>query len=176
MNIFKSKEIYKRIPQVDPALNPLRVVRGVWVSGEYRPPYCIDETVHVQAFGSNDAEIRVYTSRTQNIDDQDTIEYTGLYYPQMGFVIDQYSTSSLTLPDDTTVEYIGIYSEDFDILNYTQSTFNIPDDTTVEYLNIYTDGEFQLELYESIDKKLNPEPMIHIIGFGSDNELVVENN
>ena len=175
MNIFKSKEIYKRIPGVSPELNPLRVVRGVWVSGEYRPPYCIDETVHITNVGSNKVEIRVYTSRTQNIDDQDAIEYTGLYYPQMGFIIDQYSTSSLTLSYDTTVEYIGIYSEDFDILNYTQSTYT-PDDTTVEYLNIYTDGEFQLELYESIDKKLNPEPIIHIIGFGSDNGLIVEND
>ena len=174
MNIFRSKEIYKRIPGVSPTLNPVRITRGVWVSGEHRPPYCIDETVNIQAIGSNHAEIRVYTDRTDNADDWDAVEYTGLYVSQLGFDTVDYTVTSVTMSDDTTVEYIGIYSEDFDILNYTQSTFNTPDDITVKYLDIYTDGEFQIELYNSLNWKTNPDSMIKIVEFGSDNELIIE--
>lgn len=174
MNIFRSKEVYKRIPKVSSEENPLRPVRGMWVSGEYRPPYCIDETIHIQGMSSTSAEVRVYTDRIQHVNDWDAVEYTGLYFSQLGFDTVDYTVTSVTMSDDTTVEYIGIYSEDFDILNYTQSTFNTPDDITVKYLDIYTDGEFQIELYNSLNWKTNPDSMIKIVEFGSDNELIIE--
>lgn len=174
MNIFRSKEVYKRIPKVSSEENPLRPVRGMWVSGEYRPPYCIDEAVHIQEISSKSAEVYDYTSRTQNIEDLEGVEYTNLYYPQIGFDVNQYSVSSVTMADELTVEYIGIYSLEFEILYYTQKTYNTSDDMIVEYLDVYTSGEFEItDIILPIYWNTTPDSTINIINFGS-NEVVID--
>lgn len=175
MNIFRSKEVYKRIPKVSSEENPLRPVRGMWVSGEYRPPYCIDETIHILDMSSSSAEVRVYTDRIQHVNDWEGVEYTNLYYPQIGFDVIQYSTSSFTLSDDTTVEYIGIYSSEYDILHYSQASYTFPDETIVEYIDIPTMIGFEILNFKlPIYWGTNPDPMVNIVGFGSDDELIVE--
>jgi hypothetical protein len=60
-NIFKSKEVYKRIPRIDPALNPLRAVRGVYVSGPWKPPYYITPAILISNIESTPATVVDFT-------------------------------------------------------------------------------------------------------------------
>ena len=63
MNIFKAVEIYKRIPHLPPNLNPLRAIRGLWVSGVHLNNITIDATLHVTGETSNHCEERAYTDQ-----------------------------------------------------------------------------------------------------------------
>lgn len=60
-NIFKSEEVYKRIPRIDPALNPLRAVRGVYVSGPWKPPYYITPAILISNIESTPATVVDFT-------------------------------------------------------------------------------------------------------------------
>ena len=60
-NIFKTKEMYKNIAPTT-RITPLRKVRGVYVTGPYRPPHYIDHTLTIVSLVNKDAKIVAYTS------------------------------------------------------------------------------------------------------------------
>ncbi len=59
-NIFKTKEMYKNIAPTT-RVTPLRKVRGVYVTGPYRPPHYIDHTLTIVSLVNKDAKIVSYT-------------------------------------------------------------------------------------------------------------------
>lgn len=75
-NIFRSKEIYKRIPGVSSDNNPLRAVQGMYVSGEYRPPYYIDGFIQINKVKTNKATITDYTQDTKSLKNDPVINVT----------------------------------------------------------------------------------------------------
>ena len=68
-NIFQSTEIYKRLPNVQPSQNPLRAVRGMYVSGTHRAPYYIDAGCLITAVETTPATVASYTERTDTLQD-----------------------------------------------------------------------------------------------------------
>ena len=71
-NIFNSKEVYKRIPKVSSKDNPLRKVRGIYVTGDYRPPYYIDSSLHIAEINTNKPTIVDFTQVTKPTYDDST--------------------------------------------------------------------------------------------------------
>jgi hypothetical protein len=59
-NIFKTKEMYKNIAPTT-RVTPLRKVRGVYVTGPYRPPHYIDHTLTIVSLINRKATIVPYT-------------------------------------------------------------------------------------------------------------------
>jgi hypothetical protein len=69
MPISSSKEIYKNINNsqyhVDEGRN-VRVIRGLYVTGVWRPPHYIDATLFVSGIDGTTAEIADFTERTEH--------------------------------------------------------------------------------------------------------------
>ena len=107
-NIFRSKEIYKRIPGVSSDNNPLRAVQGMYVSGEYRPPYYIDGFVRVSKINTTKPKIVDYTAVTKD------------------------------LTADPIVNIIGVDCSDIDITFYKKTPINTNPDHTIRVKSITT--------------------------------------
>ena len=69
-NIFKSKEIYKKIPvKVNPN-KPIVALRGLYVAGKYRAPYWIDAVLNIRQLSTTRAaDVVYYTTREDKITD-----------------------------------------------------------------------------------------------------------
>ena len=98
-NIFRSKEIYKRIPGVSSDNNPLRVVQGMYVSGEYRPPYYIDGFVQVSNIKTKKATIKNYTQAEKSLRNDPVINVTDISAKKNVDIVNYKITYINTNPD-----------------------------------------------------------------------------
>lgn len=174
MNIFRSKEIYKRIPGVSPTLNPVRITRGVWVSGEHRPPYCIDGTIHVTDISSNKPEIREYTQMISNARASGNVGLVDINFSSFSYETYTISEES-TKAQPGNVALVDINFSDFAIYNYSQKeeTSRFEGHVALVDCNFselsYEDHIYNLPTYDS-----QPEPTVVINAFSS-NDVVIEN-
>lgn len=123
MNVFNAVEIYKRIPGVSPANNPLRAVRGFWVSGTHTEPFFIDSIISISTTCSGDIEVVQYTSRDQYVEVDNALFFDGIY------------DEELPITEYTSVDQNVTSSEDLSIV-----TFHIDDLTATAYLTYYNDA------------------------------------
>ena len=98
-NIFRSKEIYKRIPGVSSDNNPLRAVQGMYVSGEYRPPYYIDGFIQVSNIKTNKATIKNYTQDEKSLRNDPVINVTDISAKKNVDIVNYKITCINTNPD-----------------------------------------------------------------------------
>ena len=68
-NSYNSKEIIKIIPndKRTEGQSPARIVRGLYVTGVWRPPHYIDRTLIVDAISSSHVRVRNYTTATTHV-------------------------------------------------------------------------------------------------------------
>ena len=172
MNIFKSKEIYKRIPGVSPELNPVRITRGVWVSGEYRPPYCIDETVHITNVGSNKVEIRDYTELIANTR-SGNVSLVDLDFSSFSYETYEISEEA-TKTQPGNVALVDLNFSDFTIYNYSQKEETTRFDGHVALVDCnFSELGYETYIYNLPTYDTQPEPTVVINAFSS-NDVVVE--
>lgn len=173
MNIFKAKEIYKRIPGLPSSQNPLRVIRGLWVSGTHLNILTEDAFMHLDNVQMVPCEIRRYTDATGEWKYTDpNIEYMNLY--DTGFDITNYYASSGSWDIDNNIQYVNTYDQALDITDYTtiSTEFNI--DNNIQYMTLY-DDEFTIELFNYPVYKVLPditgvapaEPTLEILTYTS---------
>lgn len=165
MNIFKSKEIYKKTSR--PGNDELRPVRGMWVSGEHLDPYCIDSTIHVVEMGSNNADVIEYKTSTGSIYQDPSIRILG-YEETNEFEIENYYQSKDALPTDMVIRIKGLFSSDFNYVYYTKIDKALIDPKPeLRIKGLMETSEF---IYKNLIDKIEqttPEPTIHILEFGS---------
>ena len=68
-NIFRSKDIYKRAPKIPSSEDPLRIVKGLYVVGDYKPPYYIGPCLHITDIKTNKATVVDYTTKNMSYED-----------------------------------------------------------------------------------------------------------
>ena len=68
-NIFRSKDIYKRAPKIPSSEDPLRIVKGLYVVGDYKPPYYIGPCLHITDIKTNKATVVDYTTKSMSYED-----------------------------------------------------------------------------------------------------------
>jgi hypothetical protein len=68
-NSYNSKEIIKIIPndKRTEGQSPARIVRGLYVTGVWRPPHYIDRTLIVDAISSSHVRVRNFTTATKHV-------------------------------------------------------------------------------------------------------------
>ena len=164
MNIFRTLEAYKRIPKLPASNNPLRVVRGVWVSGEHRDPLTMDALLQIKAVGSHPCEVRRYTETSTNFYNDEVIKYIGIYASDHLDIVDYYETSTNVY--DETIKYFGIYSQPLEITDYTQVSTNFYDET-IKYTGLYDESLAYYEMTLPKYTKTNPQSAIHILNVTS---------
>ena len=147
MNVFKALEVFKRIPKLSPSLNPLRAVRGLWVSGEHRDPMTQDSVIHVQEVSSNQAEVRVYTETTTKFnEDEISYEFKGVY--SQPFVFVDYTKLELSLDQEQSyVQITNLYSPDITFIDNYQDPVQYqstqPEPTL--FVSVFTSNELEIE-------------------------------
>lgn len=116
MNIFKAVEIYKRIPGVPSNQNPLRVIRGLWVSGTHLDTITIDATLHVTGETSNHCEERAYTD--SRVDGYLEGNVNIIDFQSTDFTVQQYTTQRASSYLEGNVNVIEFNSSAFTIYGY----------------------------------------------------------
>lgn len=96
--ITKSKEAYKRMPHVRPELNPLRAVRGLYISGKWRPAHYADICVQVRKIGSRKAKVVDYTQAYKTIPYEPILNIITFNASNLAKVI-QYTTTYKTFQE-----------------------------------------------------------------------------
>ena len=120
-NIFRSKEIYKRIPGVSSDNNPLRAVQGMYVSGEYRPPYYIDGFVQVSNIKTKKATIKNYTQAEKSLRNDPVINVTDISAKKNVDVV-YYTRATVSAPKEPVINVTDISANMAEIIYFTQDT------------------------------------------------------
>lgn len=110
-NIFNSKEVYKRIPKVSSKDNPLRKVRGMYVTGDYRPPYYIDSSLHIMEINTNKPRIVDFTQVTKPTYDDSTVSLLDLSC-NWDLKFNRYTRATGSVTDDSTVSLLDLSCND----------------------------------------------------------------
>lgn len=106
-NIFNSKEVYKRIPKVSSKDNPLRKVRGMYVTGDYRPPYYIDSSLHIMEMNTNKPTIVDFTQVTKSTYDDSTSSLLALDC-NWNLKFNRYTRATSSVTDDSTSSLLSL--------------------------------------------------------------------
>lgn len=176
MNVFKALEVFKRIPKLSPSLNPLRAVRGLWVSGEHRDPMTQDSVAHIKEVSSNQAEVRVYTETTTKFnEDEISYEFKGVY--SQPFVFVDYTKLELSLDQEQSyVQITNLYTPTIEIIPYTIININLDQEQSyVQITNLYSPDITFIDNYQDPVQyqSTQPEPTLFVSVFTS-NELEIE--
>ena len=145
MNIFKAKEIYKRIPGLPSSQNPLRVIRGLWVSGTHLNILTEDAFMHLSNFNTTPCDIRHYTEITADWKYTDpNVKFTNLY--DADFTVADYYTTSTTWDEESIVKYSNIYDQEIVITDYHTTSTDFDEELIVQYTNVH-DADWSMLTY-----------------------------
>ena len=170
-NIFRSKEIYKRIPGVSSDNNPLRAVQGMYVSGEYRPPYYIDGFVRVSKINTTKPKIVDYTSVTKDLTADPIVNIIGVDCSDI--VITPYTQAQQNLSADPIVNIIGVDCSDIDILCYTQDHQELQADPIVNIIGVDC-SDIDITLYKKTPINTNPDHTIRVKSITTSKAVVAQ--
>lgn len=156
-NVYRSKEVYKRLKGVPSDMNPLRIVRGVYVSGKYRPAYYIDSCVLIEEIQSTNAVISDYISISATTTDPNSINVVGVDCNVLTMI--DYSSKS----DTTTENFVNVTGIDFGnlgIISYANVIRDVSDHavnvTGIDFGNL-TIQQYKIPIYET-----NEDHMIQV--------------
>lgn len=137
-NIFKSKEVYKHLATGTHEKESIVAVKGVYVTGEYRPPYYIDAGLHISGITTQSAVVKNYT------------------------------TTSVTLPNDHILNILPIEVDTSivpDVLSYTRAESTLPNDHILNILPIEVDTSIVPDIlaYSSDKRDLPNDHILNIL-------------
>ena len=160
-NIFNSKEVYKRIPKVSSKDNPLRKVRGMYVTGDYRPPYYIDSSLHIMEINTNKPTIVDFTQASASTEDH-VLNILPIEVLTDRPNIIQYSKASKELESDHVVNILPIQAstDSLSILSYTSASVELASDHVVNILPISMESEgLDITWFSKKKYETQPEPL-----------------
>ncbi len=137
-NSFNSKEIIKIIPNKKriPGQSPARIVRGLYVTGVWRPPHYIDRTLIVDAISTAHVGVYSYTTEdVENIPCDMSVGYTEICEAHP-IVIAKYTAKDHHIsPGDMSVGYTEICESNPLTLEkwVTEDYHTLPGDMSVGY-------------------------------------------
>ena len=108
-NIFRRKDIYKRAPKIPSSEDPLRIVKGLYVVGDYNPPYYIGPCLHITDIKTNKATVVDYTTKSMSYEDH-VVNLIGIS-TSGELKITNYTRASVDLQPDHVVNLIGINAD-----------------------------------------------------------------
>lgn len=170
-NIFKAKEIYKRLPGVSPSDNPLRAIRGLYVVGHLKTPYLIPSGIQITNIGTRPATVVDYieTSYTRYPGDDDCNSSVLDFETSTRLNVTRYTTSSYTrYPGDDDCNSSVLDFETSVGLNVTKYQTNYytrypgDDDCNSSVLDFETSRTFDITRYYTASAESTPEPLLRI--------------
>lgn len=135
MNIFKAVEIYKRIPGLPSSQNPLRAIRGLWVSGTHLDNITIDATLQVTGETSRPCEERAYTDQNNEAFLSGNVNIIDISTTSMA--VQEYTVQNNETYLEGNINIIGIDAANMDITYYTTTSPDAYLEGNVNIIEIY---------------------------------------
>lgn len=176
-NVFRSKEVYKNIRFEIDKTKKVIPVQGVYISGEYRPPYYNEPCVHIYEISSQDCNVADFKTDEYNTQGMET---AGMYMFDVStptYSIQRYSTE---YAEASPTETGGMYLFDISVASYNLQRYgkDYVDTQGMETAGMYTliffDQGYSITRHSKNDNGSTPEPIIRITGLSSEN-CIVEN-
>ena len=160
-NVFRSKEVLKKAHQENHGDNVVVPVYGVYVSGEYTPPYYVNPTLMFLQVATRKANIDDLTTKTMDYTDH-ALNILDITFDAICPDIVNYYEDTISLPMDHVLNILDItFDTSFTFESYTSDSFSMTDHA-LNILDITYDADYTVK--DTPDKKLNntPEPALRI--------------
>lgn len=166
-NVFRSKEVLKKTHNIhgDDVVVP---VYGVYVSGEYTPPYYANPTLHLMSISSVKASVDSMTTEETDISDVFTM---GLcrFDVDMTWGIQTYMIEAANLNDQPMT--LGLCRLDIDndivIEAYENDRINTKNEFTFGMCRFDVTNPISIDILPTQHKHQTPEPILRLSGVTS---------
>lgn len=169
-NIFRSDEVYKKPPKDLHNKDEIIPVRGLYITGQYRPPYYANPIINISAFTSNNADIIPLTTAASETTDAAINILNIDVVPE--FDVEHYSVAySETADAVVNILNIDLNNSLPDIEFYSTASGSTVD-TAINILNI--DAVFNPDVTQMnrATYNQNPEPILVMTGITSNRASV----
>lgn len=168
--IFRSDEVYKKTPKDLHDRDEIIAVRGLYISGQARPPYYADPSLNLTGFTSTPATINsLITTESHTADSVVNI---------LAFdVVPEFTVENFSIAEaDTTDTVINIINIDLDNtlpdIEFYSSTNATTSDAVVNILNIDVSDTSDITPLPIANSKQNPEPILVMSGITSNSASI----
>ena len=166
-NTFRSKEVYKKLRKEVHNRHTMVAVEGVYVSGEYRPPYYANMGVTITDIQCNKASVVSYEDDILDIRDDfsyglmNVIDVTDWH-------IEEYTSSLVSSYDDFSYGLMNVnHFTDWDIHPYGNDHDSVYDDFSYGMLDVVIVTEPEIICYYTENNNMTPEPILRITQINS---------
>ena len=177
--LTNAKEIYFK-PDKNPitGANYIVPVRGVYVTGEYKPPMDIEPILHLKSITAGEMPYANLIDSTLSYTERSSVHLYDIDV-YSDFYITNYS--SYTAPSQTDVSSVHLYDieldDHFQIDNY--ASYTVPNQTEVSSVHLYdieVDSAYRLDNLPTIEAGSQPESILHLTEIMcSDSDLSITN-
>lgn len=164
-NVFRSKEVYKHLKYNLHDRNEIVPVQGVYVSGEYRPPYYNNPVLMIYEMSSQPAKVGDFQDVNRSTDEDTVVKVLDFSVDFKPVNITNYTAASESSGDDAVVKIL-----DFSV-NFLQPSFDFyktisessGDDAVVKVLDFSTTFlQPSFTYYNQKQTNMTPEPMLRL--------------
>ena len=170
-SVFKSKEVYKKLKYDLHNRNEMVAVRGVYISGEYRPPYYNDTGIHIYQLTSDHTVVVDFRTEEVNASSTDVGGAYNVALSPSVFDIQRYSRESTDAsPTETAGCYkFGVTASTYSINRYEKDYDDAsPTETAGCYkLGLISSG-YTMTRYYTSEGSSTPEPTLQITSLVSE--------
>ncbi len=159
-DVFKSQEVYKHVNYDLHDRNEMIAVRGVYVTGEYRPPYYNNPILALTYIRGVDCTVANFKTEYADVINGETVGMYKIDTIPIEYAIHRYSTESVNLSSTDTVGMYKINIEDIDyyIDRYGKEYINVSSTDTVGMYQInISNADFSIIKCPSLHKNSTPE-------------------
>ena len=164
-SVFRSKEVYKKLKYDLHGRNEIVAVRGVYVSGEYRPPYYNDPILRIYEMSSQHATVVDFKTEEKNASTTDTGGFYKIGLSASTYNLTRYGKESKDVgTTDTGGLYkLGLSASTYDLHRYEKDYIDATSAETggLYKLRLTSVGYVQTRYY--VDKgNSTPEPTLRM--------------
>ena len=174
-SVFRSKEVYKHLKYDLHNRNEMVAVQGVYISGEYRPPYYNEPGIHIYEISGQHCNVADF--KTEEVDTSST-ETAGMYkfeLSQTTYNIRRYSSES---KDISATETSGMYKFGMTATSYNINRYekDFIDASSTETAGMYKFGTYFAGYVKTRNLTQRtgstPEPILRLSSLTSENCVI----
>lgn len=171
-SVFRSKEVYKKLKYDLHDRNEIVAVRGVYVSGEYRPPYYNEPILRIYEMSSRHATVVDFRETVRSSDEDACVKVIDFGTQILTPTITNYTTASADTGEDGCVKVIDFAVQPLSpILDwYTSDSISAGEDGCVKVIDfgVSTISIPQPTVYTTDRGESTPEPTLRLTSFTSE--------
>ena len=171
-SVFRSKEVYKKLKYDLHGKNEIVAVRGVYVSGEYRPPYYNEPILKIYEISSQHATVVDFQDVAQSSGADSMVKIVDFKAERLIPTITNYSTAERNAGEDSMVKIVDFKAERLipQCQWYESKSQNAGEDSMVKIVDFVAEiyGGQTFTIYTKTFGESTPEPTLRLTSFTSE--------